>query len=314
MLERIENPAIEEKVQDVQIGRNVTLHTMTLRHEGLAGRVALYIHGSGTAGNHTIVERPSRWLIDQGLYDTVILPDRRGCGASSPWTHEPTLGDQAQDMKALLDALGIEGPLDVLGLSMGGPIALTLADLDDRVQLVALIGSSPTLKQIAWPWNWLIDIGLVPAVMKWMFRREIGKAEPKYIDYDFMYDWENPTRGERWQHFLEVLRHTPKERLDSVMYEFNATLDPANAEISEDVRLDIPVLQVIGTEDETWGSEMPEKYRERFMDLRRQLIPGADHGDVLTRSDEFHAVFAKMLKAERENSGVLEPDIELVQQ
>ena len=314
MLERIDNPAIGEQVQDVEIAREATLHTVTLRHEERAERTALYIHGSGTAGNHTIVERPSRWLIDQGFYDIVILPDRRGCGASSPWTQEPTLSDQAQDMNALLDALGIEGPLDVLGLSTGGPIALTLAHLDDRVQLVALISSSPTLKQIAWPWNWLIDIGLVPAVMKWMFRREIGKAEPKYVDYDFMYDWENPTRRERWQRFLDVLRHTPEERLDSVMYEFNTTLKPSNAEIPEDVRLDIPVLQVIGTEDETWGSEMPEKYRERFTDLRRQLIPGADHGDALTRSDEFHAVFAKMLKAERENLGVIEPDIESVQQ
>jgi len=299
MLKRIDNPAIVEDVQDVQIAQDVTLHVATLCHEERAGRAVLYIHGSGTVGNHTIVERPSRWLIDQGLYDTVIMPDRRGCGASSPWTRKPTIRDQARDMKTLLDALGAEGSLDVLGLSTGGPIALTLAHLDDHVQLVALIGSSPTLKQIAWPWNWLIAIGLVPAVMKLMYRREIGQAEPKYVDYDFMYEWENPTRKERWELFKEVLRHTLEERLDSVIYEFNATLDPANAEIPEEVRLDIPVLQVIGTEDETWGSQMPEKYRQRFPNLRRRLIPGADHGDALTRSDEFHTAFAEMLKVER---------------
>ena len=68
-------------------------------------------------------------LIDRGLYDTVILPDRWGCGASSGWNWEPTSGDQAQDMQVLFDALGVEGPLDVLGLSTGGPIALTLAHL-----------------------------------------------------------------------------------------------------------------------------------------------------------------------------------------
>jgi len=314
MLERIDNPAIVEEAQDVEIAQDVTLHTVTLSHEDRAGRMALYVHGSGTAGNHTIVSRPSRWLIDRRLYDTIIMPDRRGCGASSPWTWEPTIRDQAQDMKALLDALGVEGALDVLGLSTGGPIALTLAHLDDRVHLVALISSSPTLKQIAGPWSWLIAIGLVPAVMKLMYRWEIGKAEPKYIDYDFMYDWENPTRRERWERFREVLRHSPEERLNSVMYEFNATLDPANAEIPEDVRLDIPVLQVIGTEDETWGSEMPERYRERFPNLRRRLVPGADHGDALTRSDEFHAAFAEMLKAERENPRLIELEVELLQQ
>lgn len=297
---KIENPSIIENSQDLQIAPVVMLHVATARHKERAGRTALYIHGSGTVGNHTIVERPSRWLIDHDVYDTVIMPDRRGCGASSPWTRKPTIRDQAQDMQDLLDAMEIDRPLDVLGLSTGGPIALTLAHLDDRVQLVGLISSSPTLKQIAWPWNWLISIGLVPAIMKLMYRREIGKAEPKYIDYDFMYDWEEPTRKERWEHFKQVLRHTPEKRLDSVMYEFNATLDPENAEIPEDVCLDIPVLQVIGTEDETWGSEMPDKYLKRFPNLRRHLIPGADHGDALTRSAEFHEAFVTMLRKVRE--------------
>jgi pimeloyl-ACP methyl ester carboxylesterase len=108
---------------------------------------------------------------------------------------------------------------------------------------------------------------------------------------------------ERWQHFQEVLRHTPEARLDSVLYEFNATLDPANAEIPDEVRLYLPVLQVIGTDDETWGSNMPEPYRHRLPNLHRHLIPRADHGDALTRSDEFHAALAEMLQSERAAPG-----------
>jgi len=71
--------------------------------------------------------------------------------------------------------------------------------------------------------------------------------------------------------------------------------------------VDVPVLQVIGTEDETWGSEMPQKYRERFPNLRRRLIEGADHGDTLTRSDEFHRAFAEMLREERGRGGRWSP-------
>lgn len=302
MLSRIDNPDIVQETQDVNIADGVTLHIATVRHKRRTRRTALYIHGSGTVGNHTIIERPSRWLIDQDVYDTVIMPDRRGCGNSSPWDHKPTIRDQAEDMKSLLDALQINESVDVLGLSAGGPIALTLAYMDDRVRLVGLISSSPTLKQIAWPWNWLIAIGLVPFIMKMMYRREIGKAEPKYIDYDFMYEWENPTRQERWEHFKDVLRHTPADRLDSVMYEFTSTLDPANAEIPDEVQLDIPVLQVIGTEDETWGSDMPEKYVQRFPQLRRRLIEGADHGASLTRSEEFHRAFAQLLQEVRQRN------------
>jgi pimeloyl-ACP methyl ester carboxylesterase len=309
MLEKIDNPQIGKEVRDVQISDQVSLHVGVLRHKTRASseigsdRTALYIHGSGTAGNHTIVERPSRWLIDQDLYDTIIMPDRRGCGASTPWDHKPTIREQAQDMEALLDAMGATGSIDVLGLSAGGPIALTHADIDDRVQLVALISSSPTLGRIAWPWNWLVRIGLVPAVMKAMYRRQIGTAEPKYIDYDFMYEMEEPTRQERWARFTEVLSHMPAEYLDSVIYELNSTLDPDNTEIPADVRLEIPVLQVIGTDDETWGSEMPQKYRARFPNLRRSLIEGADHGDALTRSDEFHQALKEILLDIRRGQG-----------
>jgi len=298
-LRKVHNSHIISEIRDVPIDEGAILHTEILRHNERSGRKLLYIHGSGTVGNHTIVKRPSLWLIDQDLYDTVILPDRRGCGASSPWEEKPTLRIQAEDMKDLLDALGIEGPVDVAGISYGGPIALTLAYLDDRIQRVLLVASSPTLGQIAWPWNWLIHIGLVPAVMKRMYKREIGKAEPKYIDYDFMYEMEEPTRQERWEHFKEVLRHTPEERLDSVLYEFNATLDPSNAEIPDEVRLDIPVLQVIGSEDETWGSEIPEKYRERFSDLRQRVIRGADHGDAIAKADVFHESLRELLLADR---------------
>lgn len=304
MMQKVHNSAIEQTAQDVEIAPDVHLHVATLRHRERTGHTALYIHGSGTVGNHTIIERPSRWLIDQNVYDTVIMPDRRGCGNSSPWDHKPTLREQADDMQRLLDVLAVDAPLDVLGLSAGGPIALTLAHMDSRVQLVGLIASSPTLKQIAFPWNWLIASGLVPFVMKMMYRREIGKAEPKYIDYDFMYEWDNPTRQERWEHFKEVLRHTPTDRLDSVMYEFTATLDPANAEIPGDVQLDIPVLQVVGTEDETWGSTIPDKYRERLPNLRRRLIEGADHGASLSRSDEFHAAFVELVGSVRERGVV----------
>jgi len=89
------------------------------------------------------------------------------------------------------------------------------------------------------------------------------------------------------------------------MYEFNATLDPANTEIPQEVQLEIPVLQVIGTEDETWGSQMPDKFRERFPRLRRRFIPGADHGDALTRSGEFHRAFVEMVEPEREGNQVM---------
>jgi pimeloyl-ACP methyl ester carboxylesterase len=109
VLTRVNDPADVEDTQGVRIAPDVTLHGATLPHKEPAereeARVALYVHGSGTVGNYTIVERPPRWLMDRRIYDSVILPDGRGCGSSSPWTGKPTIRDQARDMQALLDAL-----------------------------------------------------------------------------------------------------------------------------------------------------------------------------------------------------------------
>jgi|GEM_PF-3862938 len=48
---------------------------------------------------------------------------------------------------------------------------------------------------------------------------------------------------------------------------------------------------------------MPERYRERFTDLRRRLIEGADHGDALARADEFHEAFVEMVREVRREDG-----------
>ena len=58
------------------------------------------------------------------------------------------------------------------------------------------------------------------------------------------------------------------------------------------------MLQVIGTEDETWGSELRQKYRQRLPNPRR-LTEGADHENALTRADGCHEAFADMLRAQR---------------
>ena len=166
----------------------------------------MLIHGGGAGANHTIVERPARWLVDRQVYEKIILPDRRGNGASSPLTEIPTFRDHARDMVALLDAQGETGPLDVMGISYGGPIALTLAAMDDRVRRAILFASSPAM-HFSWPWNWLIGSGLVPWVMKFMYRREIGKAEPRYPDLDIAY--EKSSQREDWEAYKKSPQSHP---------------------------------------------------------------------------------------------------------
>lgn len=71
----------------------------------------------------------------------LVAPDFRGYGDSERTVIDATRGvaDLSDDTAALLDALGIEGPVDVLGWSAGGNVALQLAiDHPDRVRRLVL--------------------------------------------------------------------------------------------------------------------------------------------------------------------------------
>ncbi|WP_131103316.1 alpha/beta fold hydrolase [Ornithinimicrobium sufpigmenti] len=71
----------------------------------------------------------------------IVAPDFRGYGDSERKAIDGTRGvaDLSDDTAALLDALGIEGPVDVLGWSAGGNVALQLAiDHPGRVRRLVL--------------------------------------------------------------------------------------------------------------------------------------------------------------------------------
>ena len=57
----------------------------------------------------------------------VVLPDLRGFGASPPAGDVTTMQDFADDLAGLLDALGIDAPVCLCALSMGGYVAWQFA-------------------------------------------------------------------------------------------------------------------------------------------------------------------------------------------
>ncbi|MDJ0663889.1 MAG: alpha/beta fold hydrolase [Acidimicrobiia bacterium] len=114
---------------------NTRLH---IRQRG-QGPVALFIHGFPLDS--------TMWL-DQlnGLADIrrCIAMDLRGFGRSTPSTGEPlTMEQHAADLAAVLDLVS-EEQADIVGLSMGGYVALAFAELyPDRLRSLALIDTRP---------------------------------------------------------------------------------------------------------------------------------------------------------------------------
>ncbi len=85
------------------------------------GPPLLLIHGLGSSGDDWAFQRD-----DFSRNHSLILPDLRGSGRSAKPPGPYSIALFAEDMWALLDALGIEH-VDILGFSLGGAIAIEMA-------------------------------------------------------------------------------------------------------------------------------------------------------------------------------------------
>ncbi|NMC53172.1 MAG: alpha/beta hydrolase [Chloroflexi bacterium] len=297
MLAKVNNPNIHAEIREVQIDANTILYTKILTGPCRSGRAAIYIHGGGNGGNHTLIERPSRHLIDKGFFDTIILPDRRGDGGSSPLTRKFSVMEHAQDMHALLNELNLKDAITAMGVSYGGPIALNLAAIDKRVERVVLVASSPCLSANNGIARFLLKTGLLKLMVNLMMNRYLGKLPPSYTDFDPAYDAKS--QRELVKAYTEGLKRTPKENRDSMCYALESTLDESQASPNESISLDIPVIQVVGESDEVWGSLLHADYLRRFPKYRQVIVSGGRiHKDVFLKPDLFQNKLEEALRME----------------
>jgi len=294
MLARVTNPNIHAETHTIEIEPNANLFVKILRCEPVSHRTAIYIHGGGNGGNHTLIERPSRHLIDKGFFDTIILPDRRGDGASSPLPRKFSVRDHAHDMQRVLDALQINQPITAMGVSYGGPIALDLAAIDSRIERVVLVASSPTLSSNNGIARFLLKTGLLKMMLNLSSTMYLGKLPPAYADFDSAY--EATSQRQLVQAYLEGLKRTPKTYKTSFQYALEATLDESQAGLDENITLNIPVIQIIGEKDEVWGSDLLPEYLQRFPDYKQYRVTGGlIHKDVFLKAELFQKVLETAL-------------------
>lgn len=279
-----------EQVQHYEIHNGIKLYTSIISGEN-QGKTAIYIHGGGSGGNHTILLRPAKWLIEQGLFSKVILPDRRGEGLSTPLTQKLTILDHAKDMKALLDELNIEEKITVIGISYGGPIALELAGLDSRVDEVILMASSPSLREVKGIQGFLYRNNLLEKITKYFYKKNLGKLSTEYPDLEKIYDMKN--NKELTKYFVEAIKHTDGKMLESLMLQNASTLDKNNSSVSPDIKLDIPIFQIIGSKDEIWETNITQ-YKNQFTNMKNLIIEGEGHKGVILNADLFYKGLKKI--------------------
>lgn len=105
------------------------------------GPVALFIHGFPQDSTmwHEVMD-------DLGGLRRCIAVDLRGFGASGRTTRQVlTMEDHADDLAALLTKASVVADVDVVGLSMGGYVALAFAQRHpDRLRSIALLDTKAT--------------------------------------------------------------------------------------------------------------------------------------------------------------------------
>ncbi len=102
-----------------------------------SGPAIVYIHGGYGGASSTVAPREEQWVSKFQDSYTVVTYDRRSAGRSEYTDVEHTLDLFVDDLRELIEELGIE-KLILVGSSAGGPIALKYA-LKYQDSLIALV-------------------------------------------------------------------------------------------------------------------------------------------------------------------------------
>ena len=99
-------------------------------------------------------EPAARWLEGLGSFARVVMFDRRGNGLSDPVADIPTLETRMDDMRAVMDAAGVERG-SLLGISEGASMCLLFAAThpDRCASLVLLGGMARSTEAPDYPWG-----------------------------------------------------------------------------------------------------------------------------------------------------------------
>jgi pimeloyl-ACP methyl ester carboxylesterase len=203
----------------------------------------------------------SRWLLRLASYARVVMFDKRGTGMSDRVAALPGLDERIDDLRAVMDAAGMEQAA-LLGISEGGPLsALFAATYPERCRALVLYG---TFARFA---SWLPTEEALAAFLGYIDQAwGAGGSLPLFA----------PTRAndptfQRWWGRFERLGASPAAA--SALMRMNSQID-----ISDILpTVQAPTLVIHRTEDVTINVEGGRYLAARIPGARYIELPGTDH-------------------------------------
>lgn len=255
--------------------RDIWLHY----EEAGAGEPLLFIHGLGSSSRDWEMQVP----FFAGEYRVVVF-DLRGHGESDKPRGPYTMRQLAQDTAGLVEALGI-APAHVVGISLGGMIALQLAvDRPDLVKSLVIVNSGPEF--VARTFKERLAVLQRFLVVRLVGMRKMGEILAARL---FPKPEQESLRAmlvERWA------ANDPRAYRDAM----RAIVGWSVADRLGDIH--IPTLVVAADEDYTPVSAK-EAYVAKMPRAELAVIRDARHAVPVERPDEFNAVVAAFLARQR---------------
>jgi pimeloyl-ACP methyl ester carboxylesterase/class 3 adenylate cyclase len=203
----------------------------------------------------------ARWLLRLARFARVIMFDKRGTGLSDRMGELPSFDQRMDDLRAVMDAAGIECAA-MLGLSEGGPLAMLFAaTYPDRCRALALYG---TFARFA----------------SWIPTAERLQAMLDYIDKDwgsgvtagrFAPSRRNDPAFQQWIGRFERLGASPAAAM--ALMRMNSQVDVTG--ILSAIR--VPTMVIHRTDDQVVAVEGGRFLAEHIPGARYVELPGIDH-------------------------------------
>lgn len=231
-------------------------------NESGSGRPVVMLHCSASSGSAW--RGVTHWM---GHGVRAIAPDLYGCGASEPWRRQRPLqiGDHVKLVEAIAARFG--GPIDLVGHSFGGAVALRAAialQQQGRLQSLTLIepvsfhllrGGSSVDRRLYDQTVWLyrqIRVALLD--------NDADRGMGRFVDY-----WNGP---DSWGRLDAETRHRLSSRLGSVADDFAAVFADTTT-IDAYGAISAPTMLI--------GGNLSPAPTQRLCQLLAVAIPGVEH-------------------------------------
>ena len=243
-------------------------------------QVAYFDHGSGMAAVllHSSAGTRGQWRSLAELLEgkrRVLAPDLRGYGESAARQGEPDLADEAAIVGALAARAG--GPIDLVGHSYGGAVALRFAfDRPELVRSLTLIEpvAFHLLRQDWAGRDWLL--AEVQAIAAAVARDRNGSGMSRFVDY-----WNG---SGTWASLPEEKRSGVAGCAATVAENFAATMAEA-IPLETYRRIQAPALLLRGAESPAPARRIVALLGSTLPNARIVTVAGAGHMLPLTHRD-----------------------------